>query len=38
MRGTMVCSVTDTEEGRRALQLAVELSGRLGLRLVLAHV
>ena len=38
MRGTMVCSVTDTEEGRGALQLAVELSGRLGLRLVLAHV
>ena len=38
MRGTMVCSVTDTEEGRGALQLAVELSGRLRLRLVLAHV
>jgi nucleotide-binding universal stress UspA family protein len=34
----MVCSVTDTEEGRGALQLAVELSERLRLRLVLAHV
>lgn len=38
MRGTMVCNVTDTEEGRGALELAVELSKRLGLRLVLAHV
>jgi nucleotide-binding universal stress UspA family protein len=38
MRGTMVCSVSDTEEGRGALELAAELSKRLGLRLVLAHV
>jgi nucleotide-binding universal stress UspA family protein len=38
MRGTMVCGVTDTEGGRGALQLAVELSERLRLRLVLAHV
>ena len=38
MRGTMVCSVSDTEEGRGALESAVELSTRLGLRLVLAHV
>src|SRR5687768_7098844 len=38
MRGTMVCSVSDTEEGRGALELAAELSKRFGLRLVLAHV
>ena len=38
MRGTMVCSVSDTEEGRGALEMAVELSERLRLRLVLAHV
>jgi nucleotide-binding universal stress UspA family protein len=38
MRGTIVCSVTDTEEGHAALELGVELSERLGLRLVLAHV
>ena len=38
MRGTMVCSVSDTEEGRSALELAAGLSKRLGLRLVLAHV
>jgi nucleotide-binding universal stress UspA family protein len=38
MRGTIVCGVDDTEEGRRALELAAELSERLGLRLVLAHV
>jgi len=38
MPGTMVCSVSDSEEGRRALEAAVELSERLGLRLVLAHV
>ena len=38
MRGTMVCNVSDTEEGRGALELAVELSKRLRLRLVLAHV
>ena len=38
MRGTMVCSVSDTEEGRGALEAAVELSKRLRLRLVLAHV
>jgi nucleotide-binding universal stress UspA family protein len=34
----MVCSVSDTEEGRGALETAVELSERLRLRLVLAHV
>jgi nucleotide-binding universal stress UspA family protein len=38
MRGTIVCGVDDTEEGRGALELAAELSERLGLRLVLAHV
>jgi nucleotide-binding universal stress UspA family protein len=38
MRGTIVCSVTDCDEGHAALELGVELSERLGLRLVLAHV
>jgi nucleotide-binding universal stress UspA family protein len=38
MRGTIVCGVTDTDEGRQALATAVELTERLGLRLVLAHV
>jgi nucleotide-binding universal stress UspA family protein len=38
MRGTMICGVTDTDEGRGALDLSVRLSERLGLRLVLVHV
>ena len=38
MRGTIVCGVTDGDEGHAALELGVELSQRLGLRLVLAHV
>ena len=38
MRGTIVCGVTDSDEGRGALAVAAELSERLGLRLVLAHV
>jgi nucleotide-binding universal stress UspA family protein len=38
VRGTIVCGVTDSDEGRVALELGVELSQRLGLRLVLAHV
>ena len=38
MRGTVVCGVSDYEDGRQALETAVELSERLGLRLVLAHV
>jgi nucleotide-binding universal stress UspA family protein len=38
MRGTIVCGVTDSEGGRGALGVAAELSQRLGLRLVLAHV
>ena len=37
MRGTMICAVTDTEEGRGALELSAQLSKRLGLRLVLVH-
>ena len=38
MRGTILCGVTETEEGRQALATAAELTERLGLRLVLAHV
>jgi nucleotide-binding universal stress UspA family protein len=38
VRGTIVCGVTDSDEGHAALDLGVELSQRLGLRLVLAHV
>jgi nucleotide-binding universal stress UspA family protein len=38
VRGTIVCNVTDCDEGHAALELGVELSQRLGLRLVLAHV
>lgn len=38
MRGTVVCAIDDEEDGRRALELAADLSERLGLRLVLAHV
>jgi nucleotide-binding universal stress UspA family protein len=38
MRGTMICGVEDSDEGRGAVELGVELSQRLGLRLVLAHV
>jgi nucleotide-binding universal stress UspA family protein len=38
MRGTIVCGVTDSDEGRGALAVAAELSERLGLRLVLVHV
>jgi hypothetical protein len=38
MRGTIVCGVTESDEGRGALEVAAELSERLGLRLVLAHV
>lgn len=37
MRGTLVCVVTDGDDGRSALETAVELTERLGLRLVLAH-
>ena len=38
MRGTLICGVADSDEGRAAVELGVELSQRLGLRLVLAHV
>ena len=38
MRGTIICGVDDGDEGRGAVELGVELSQRLGLRLVLAHV
>jgi nucleotide-binding universal stress UspA family protein len=38
VRGTIVCGMTDSEEGHSALELGAELSKRLGMRLVLAHV
>jgi nucleotide-binding universal stress UspA family protein len=38
MPGTILCVVTDTDEGRCALARAAELTERLRLRLVLAHV
>ena len=38
MRGTLLCAVTKGEESADALALSAELSERLGLRLVLAHV
>lgn len=38
MEGTIVCGVTPAPEARAAAQLAGALAGRLGLRLVLAHV
>jgi nucleotide-binding universal stress UspA family protein len=37
VRGTMICAVTDTEEGHGALELSARLSERLGMRLVLVH-
>ncbi len=38
MRGTILCGVDDSDDGRSALELAAELSDRLDARLVLAHV
>lgn len=38
MQGTILCWVNDTDHGRAALQAAADLSDRLKLRLVLAHV
>ena len=38
MRGTLVCGLTDGEDAVGTVGLAVELSERLGMRLVLAHV
>jgi nucleotide-binding universal stress UspA family protein len=37
-RGTVVCGVTETPDGRSAAALAGALGTRLGLRLVLVHV
>jgi len=37
VRGTVVCAVTDGDEGDDALELGLELSERLGLRVVLAQ-
>ena len=37
-RGTVVCGVSETPDGRSAAELAGALGRRLGLRLVLAHV
>jgi nucleotide-binding universal stress UspA family protein len=36
--GTIVCAVDDSRGAREAVRAALELSDRLGLRLVLAHV
>jgi hypothetical protein len=36
-RGTLLCAVTAGDESDHALELRLELSERLGLRLVLAH-
>ena len=38
MRGTILCGVDDSGAARSALELAAELSDRVGLRLVVAHV
>ena len=38
MRGTIVCGVTDSGEGRAAAKLAAAFAARLDLRLVLVHV
>ena len=38
MAGTLVCGVSASADGRAALEMAVELSERLDLRLVLAYV
>jgi nucleotide-binding universal stress UspA family protein len=38
MHGTLVCGLTDGEDAAGTVGLAVELSQRLGMRLVLAHV
>ena len=37
-RGTVVCGVTESPDGRGAAELAGALGTRLGLRLVLVHV
>lgn len=38
MNGTLLCGVDGSEGGRRALDLAVELSDQVGLRLVVASI
>lgn len=38
MEGSLVCGVDGSAESRVALRVAAQLSGRLGLRLVVAHV
>jgi len=38
VNGTVLCGVDDSDAGKRALSAAVELSRRLRLRLVVAHV
>jgi nucleotide-binding universal stress UspA family protein len=38
MRGTILCWVSDSAHGRAAMTAAADLSDRLNLRLVLAHV
>lgn len=37
-RGTVVCGVTESPDGRSAAELAAALGTRLGLRVVLVHV
>jgi nucleotide-binding universal stress UspA family protein len=38
MHGTLVCGVNESDDGRSALEMAVALSERLRLRLVLAYI
>jgi len=38
MEGSLICGVDGSAESRVALRVAAQLSGRLGLRLVVAHV
>jgi nucleotide-binding universal stress UspA family protein len=38
LKGTIVCGVDESEGGRNALRLAIDLSDRLDARLVLMHV
>lgn len=38
MEGSIVCGVDGSSESRLALRVAAQLSGQLGLRLVVAHV
>jgi nucleotide-binding universal stress UspA family protein len=38
MEGSIICGVDGSNESRAALRVAAQLSGQLGLRLVVAHV